>query len=320
VRFNTLSARFGLIGVFVVMAACAAIGLTLGSNQANPKLALGLIFGVIAIYLVILFTLQSRDVEAATGADRGTAGRGPGPVENPTTMSESELWSAMAVKPIGPEAAKARSETFAMARSSIRLGMLICVLIFAGVVPLYLFDTFIPFLICAPLIGLIALFKSFSLLRGGGDVDQAYERAGTAVEPLGLKMTARPDVGIEPRPTPPYSFKTRISGPLVMEGNRHGRPVSVVNDGGASEVTVGSRSPEFETKARDGRIRLGKDGPAAVRDALERVPSSTRWSGVTVSGDADGIVVKRKRDGGGDFLCDLWLAELIAGAQKQRKD
>jgi hypothetical protein len=308
------SSWFGIIGVIVVMAACAAIGLTLGSGQEKPRLAMGLIFGLIALYLVILFTLQRRDVDAAAGADARAPASGPRDVDNPTTMSEPELWAAMAVKPIGPEAAKARSDTWESTRSGINTAVLICVLIFAGVVPIYLLDTFIPFVICAPLIGLIALFKSVNLLRGGGDVDAAYERAGTAIEPLGLEMTARPEVGIEPRPVPPYSFKTRISGSLKMDGTRHGRRVSVVNDGGASEVTVGGGSPAFEAKARDGRIRIGKDGPAALRDALEQVPSSTRWGGVSVKGGADGIVVKRKRDRGGDFLCDLWLAERLADA------
>jgi hypothetical protein len=314
---SSTSARFGIIGVIVVMAACAAIGLTLGSGQAKPRLALGLIFGIIALYLVILFTLQRRDVNRAAGVDAAARARGPQEIDNPATMSDADLWAAMAVKPISPEAARARGQAFEMARSSINLGIVICILIFAGVVPIYLLDTFVPFFICAPLIGIIALVKSVRLLGGGGgSVDEAYETAGTAIEPLGLKMTAHPEVGVEPRPTPPYSFKTRISGPLVMEGKRHGRSVRVVNDGGASEVTVGGRTASFETKARDGRIRLSKDGPAAIRDALEGVPSSTRWNGVTVTGGTAGIVVKRKRDGGGDFLRDLWLAELIATAAK----
>ena len=153
------SSRYGVIGVVLVMVACAAIGLTLGQNQANPKLALGLIFGVIALYLVGLFTLQSRDLDFAAGVGARAGAEGPRTIENPTTMDESELWAAMAVHPIDADAARARSETFATTRGSIRLGMLICVLIFAGVVPLYLLDTFIPFLICAPLIALIALVK-----------------------------------------------------------------------------------------------------------------------------------------------------------------
>ena len=314
--FSSPSSKFGLIGVIVLMAACAVIGVTLGSGQESPKLAYGLIFGLIALYLVILFTLQRRDVDRASGADAAAAARGPQEIENPATMSDAELWQAMAVRPISPEAAKARGQTWDMARGSINLGIVICILIFAGVVPIYLLDTFVPFAICAPLIAIIALVKSVRLLGGGGgSVDEAYETAGRAIEPLGLEMTEQPDVGIEARPTPPYSFKTRISGPLVMEGERHGRKVRVVNNGGASEVTVGGRTAKFETKARDGRIRLSEDGPPGIAEALEGVPSSTRWNGVTVSGGTAGITVKRKRDNGGDFLRDLWLAERLADAK-----
>lgn len=318
--FASTSARFGLIGVIVVMALVAVIGLTLGNGEAKPKLALGLIFGVVAAYMVVLFFLQRRDLDAAAGAEWTATSKGPRQIDNPTTMSASELWAAMAVKPITQEAVRARNDAFEATRGSIKLGMLITVLIFAGVVPIYIFDTFIPFLVCAPAIGLIALFKSVNLLRSGGGVEQAYASANAAVQPLGLEMTKRPEVGIEPRPTPPYSFKPSISGPVVLEGERHGRHVAVANNGGSSEVVVSGRYPEFESKARDGRIRLPKDGPAAIRDALEGVPASTRWGGVRVKGGADGIVVARKRDGGGDFLCDLWLAEQIAVAAQSRKE
>jgi hypothetical protein len=271
-----------------------------------------LIFGVVGLYLVILFTLQRRDVDRAAGATAkaGSTG-GPAEIDNPTTMGEAELWAAMAVKPISPEAARARGAAWETARGSVNLGILICILIFAGVVPIYLFDTFVPFLICAPLIGLIAVWKGIRLLMPGGDVDKAYDSAGLAMEPLGLEISERPEVGVRPRPTPPGTLQTSVTGPLVMEGSRHGRRVSIVTERGSSEVTVKARAPEFETKARDGRIRL-KDGPAAVRDALEAVPASQRWGGVKVHGGADGIVVTRRRNSGGDFLCDLWLAERVA--------
>lgn len=50
----------------------------------------------------------------------------------------------------------------------MRLGWLITLLIFASVVPIYLLDTFVPILVGAPLIALIALWRSFALLRSGG--------------------------------------------------------------------------------------------------------------------------------------------------------
>jgi hypothetical protein len=165
------SSRFGVVGVFVVMAACAAIGLTLGSGE-EPRLALGLIFGIVALYLVVLFALQRADLRAASGAAAHDWAKGPGQVENPTTMSDGELWAALAVKPIDAEAARARGATLEGAGRGIGMGMLICVLIFAGVVPIYLLDTFIPFLVCAPLIVLIALWGSVRAIGPGGDVAQ----------------------------------------------------------------------------------------------------------------------------------------------------
>ena len=44
-------------GEFIVMVLVAVIGLTMGSGQANPKGALALIFGVLAVFFVILFIL-----------------------------------------------------------------------------------------------------------------------------------------------------------------------------------------------------------------------------------------------------------------------
>src|SRR5262249_13256388 len=149
-------------------------------------------------------------------------------VQNPTTMDDAELWAAMAVKPIDDQAAKARSQTWASTRSSIHLGIWICLLIFAGVVPIYLFDTFVPFLICAPLIVLIAAWRGIRLLMPGGDVDKAYDRADLAMRPLGLSMSARPEVGIRPRGPAQPGLQTSVTGPMVLEGERHGRKVTVV--------------------------------------------------------------------------------------------
>jgi hypothetical protein len=97
------SGVFGLVGVFVVAALAIAIALTMGQGEANPKLALGLIFGVIAIFCVILFALQRSDLSRAAGGDAAAVSRaaaGGGQVDNPTTMGEPELWAALAIAPI----------------------------------------------------------------------------------------------------------------------------------------------------------------------------------------------------------------------------
>ena len=98
------SSRFGIVGVIVVMVLVAVIALTMGSGQANPKGALALIFGIIAVFFVVLLILQRSDLERAAGTSAGGTARavaeGAHEVENPTTMSEPELWAALAVRPI----------------------------------------------------------------------------------------------------------------------------------------------------------------------------------------------------------------------------
>lgn len=312
------SGWFGLVGVVVVAAAAAVIATTMGSGQARPKLALGLIFGVIALFVLILFVLQARDVdraEAASVPDAPAAGE----ISDPTGYSEPQLWAALAVAPIGPEAVAARQQVWGTVRSSMRLGWVIVPLIFASVVPIYLLDTFVPILIGAPLIGLLALWKSFGLLRSGGVLDESYERVGVAMRPLGLALVERPTVWFSPRVDRPL-FSPELAGAVVLEGRRHGRTVSVVFPAGgqgvrsASAVTLGTPTADFEASFRDGRLRAKKGAPPQVGRSLGSMPASKRWSGTHVEGGPDGLVVYRRSSREGDWLCDLWLAERLADA------
>ncbi len=83
------SGLFGLIGVVVVAIVIAVIASTAG-NEANPKGTLALIFGVLAVFVVILFVLQRSDLERVAGGDAKAVQRavaeGGGKIENPTTM------------------------------------------------------------------------------------------------------------------------------------------------------------------------------------------------------------------------------------------
>lgn len=314
------SGTFGIVGVFVVAGIVAAIALTMGANQARPKLALGLIFGVIALFVVLLFVLQSRDVTRVEAASvPPPRERTPGALGDPTALSEPELWTALAVHPITDEAIRARTAVWGTVRSSMRLGWVITLLIFLSVVPVYLFDTFVPILIGAPLIGLIALRKSFGLLRSGGVLDESYERVGAAMAPLGLDLVERPTVWFAPRLDRPL-FSTEFAGATVMAGSRHGREVSVCFPAGGSgvrspsAVTLGGAVAELEASFRDGRLRAKKGGPPEVGRSLGSMPASKRWSGVKVEGGPEGLIVYRRSSREGDWLCDLWLAERIAGA------
>jgi hypothetical protein len=302
------------------MVVVAVIGLTMGSSDPNPKLALGLIFGVVGLFMAILFALQRSDLERVAGEDvKGSeraAAEGGRAIENPMTMTEPELWAALAVRPIDSEAVKARSQMWASSRSSLRLGMVITLLIFLTVPPIYIFESFVPLLIGGPLIAIAAIYGSIRALGPGGQLDSGYERVGIAMAPLGLEVTERPKVSIETRDAVTGRVGPMVHGALVLDGERHGHPVSVRLGGesktGASVVTIRGGTPEFEAKARDGRVRPAEGAPTAIADVLASVPSSTRWKKVSVEGGPEGIVITRKGGEQSDWMADLWLAERLA--------
>jgi hypothetical protein len=316
------SSWFGILGLLVVVAVVVAIALTMGQGESNPKLALGLIFGVLAIYFVILFALQRSDLErTASGnvaATNRAAAEGGRAVDNPTTMEEPQLWAALATGPIDADAIRARGQMWDAGRSSLRLGMVIVLLIFLTVPPIYLLESFIPLLIGGPLIAIAAIYGSFRAIGPGGQMDEGYERVGRAMAPLGLEVTERPRVGIETRDPVTGRMGPKMRGALVLSGERHGHPVTVrlgsEERTGASEISVGGDCPRFEAKSSDGRVRAADGAPAAIVEALAAVPNSTRWKRLKVSGGPEGVVVARKGGAQSDWLCDLWLAERLAAA------
>jgi len=299
------------------MVAVAIVGLQADPRDPDPKETYALVFGIVGVYMVLLFLFQSLDLRRAAAADAAIEADAA-EIENPATLDEPHLFAAMAVRPIDADAVRARREIWGTARSSIRLGMLITGLIFLSVPPLYLLDTFVPLLVGGSLIGLIALFKSASLLRSGGDFDKAFDSAGRVMQPLGLEMVERPTLHIEAKGAAPFRLGPAVRGAMTLEGERHRRKVSVrVPYGGArsaSEVELFVPAPAFEFKARDGRLKAGKGAPEAVAAVLKGIPNSPRWNGVKGGGDGDGIAVNRKGSASGDMLLDLWLAERLADA------
>jgi hypothetical protein len=316
------SSWFGIVGLFVVAVGVVAIGLTTGQGESNPKLALGLIFGVLAVYFVILFALQRSDLERTASGNLAATNRavaeGGRAIGNPTTMAEPELWAALAIGPIDADAIRARGQMWDAGRSSLRLGMVIVALIFVTVPPIYLLESFVPLLIGGPLIAIAAVYGTIRAVGPGGEMDQGYERVGRAMAPLGLEVTEQPSVGIETRDPVTGRMGPKVRGALQLSGQRHGRQVTVRLGGeertGASEVNVGSGGPSFEAKSRDGRIRAADGAPAAIVEALAAVPNSTRWKRLKVTGGPESVVVIRKGGGQSDWLCDLWLAERLATA------
>ena len=300
------------------MALCAVIATTLGQGQAKPRLAFALIFGVIAAFFVILFALQRADIGRA---EQGSVAPDvdPGAIQDPVTVDEPTLWASMAVKPIDDAARKARATLWAPARTSLRYGMLITLLIFLAVPPIYLFDTFVPLLIGAPLIVLIAIVASVRITMSGGQIEQGFDRMSAAMAPLGLTVTGRPQVKLRQRGPVQPGFSAGLDGAIVLEGERHGRRVTVTlppltGVKPKSLTTLAAATPAFSLKARYQRLHAEEGAPPAVEAALIKLAPSERWTGVTAEGGPDGIAFERKGDSGGEWLLDLWLAEHIADA------
>lgn len=295
----------------------ALVALTFGQGEANPKDALALIFGILGVFIVLLFTLQTHDISEAEAADAHSLELVPAEIDNPATLDEPTLWATMAIRPIDADAVRARKQIWRSTRQSIRTGMLICALIFVTVPPVYLLDTFLPLIVGVPAIVGVALWKSGRLLTSGGELDQAYERANRAMAPLGLTVAERPQVTIETRSAAPPRVGSALHGALVLAGERHGHQVTVQMPAGegirsASEVRLATNAPAFQFRARDGRLEADDGAPPAIREALEQLPNSQRWNGVRGTGDKEGIVVERTGVKGDDWVLDLWLAERLA--------
>jgi len=299
-----------LVGVFVVAGIAIVIALSAGSTNPDPKLQMGLIFGVVAVFFVALLLFQRADLSRAAAGDAGSVTKSPQHVDDPTRLGDGELWAALAVHPIDDDAIKARQELWGAGRRSLKLGAVIIVLIFLSVPPIYLLGTFVPLFIGAGLIVIAALYGTFMAIGPGGEVDSGYERMDRAMKPLGLRLTERPSVRMVPRaPTMP-GYSARLLGPTVMMGERRGHKVEVHQEQGVSEVTVHASVPEFEARAKGGRFAAG-DGTSNAAAVLTSLSASERWNGVRVHGGRDGVVVDRKGDPSA-WLCDLWLAERIA--------
>jgi hypothetical protein len=316
------SRLFAIFGILAVGAIVVVIGLNTSGEDANPKTTYALIFGVLAVFLMVLFALQRSDLNRVSGADARESSRGGAEggreIENPTTMGDAELWAAMAVKPIDSEAVKARAAGWEAGRRSQNLGMIVTLLIFLTVPPIYLLESFVPLLIGGPLIAIAALWGSIRALMPGGELDSGYANVGTAMAPLGFEVIERPQVDIETRDAVTGRVGPKIRGALVLEGTRNGHRVSVRLDStetaSRSEVTMATPSTEFGAKSRDGRVRPADGAPKDIVAALKQAPNSTRWKKVAVEGGPEGIVVRRKGGGQADWLCDLWLAERLAEA------
>jgi hypothetical protein len=204
--------------------------------------------------MIVLFALQRSDLErVASGGAKDTAraaAEGRQGIENPTTMTEPELWAALAVKPIDNEAIRARSDMWDAGRRSLRLGMLVTLLIFLTVPSIYLFESFVPLLIGGPLIVIAAIYGSIRAVGPGGEMDRGYENVGLAMAPLGLAMTERPKAG-----------RKASSSPAREARRQTGSATSGWPSGWRTRAEAGDANHVFEApRAAELKRQLSADG------------------------------------------------------------
>jgi hypothetical protein len=120
---------------------------------------------------------------------------------------------------------------------------------------------------------------------------------GVGVAALGLRRNSDPPAGA-----------------WVIEGIRHGRRVRIDVGQGLSVTTVGTPSAALRAIASGGRLHLQTQAVAPVRDALEPLGPSPRWTDLEAVGGGEGVMVARRSQTGDSWPYDLWLAERLIAA------
>jgi hypothetical protein len=221
----------------------------------------------------------------------------------------------MAVRPVDERAASGTAAAWGVARGSMNSAAVMVVLIFCAMAPWIIFQWKWSLIVVLPIIGVYLLYLLVRIFMPSGAVGKALRASAEMLSPLGLDMTQQPRVGLERRfGQPGYSGK--LVGTYALEGERHGRHVSVRRSGeGPTVIAVGGAYPEFTVKSNGDRLRAGGRAPPEVGRALGSLSRSKRWKGMDLEAGGDGITVERRRDSSGfDWLCDLWLAERLADA------
>jgi hypothetical protein len=308
------SSTFGIVGVVVVMVAVAVIALEFGSGTARPTGALIAIVGIVFGFVAILMVLQRRDLNMVSGAAEREALADVGPVSDPTTVPPGSLIAAMAVGPVDQRALAGTAAAWGVARSSMNSAAVMVALIFCAMAPWIIFQWKWSLIVMLPIIGVYLLYLLVRIFIPSGTVGKAFQASADMLSPLGLDMTQQPRVGLEPRLGQP-GYSGKLVGTYALEGERHGRRVSVRRESDGPTVTsVATPVPSFSIKSDGDRLRAARGAPPEVGRTLGSLSRSKRWKGLKVTADGDGISVQRRSDSGFDWLCDLWLAERLADA------
>jgi len=143
----------------------------------------------------------------------------------------------------------------------------------------------------------------FFLPRRAANVNESI-----LLTPLGLKLAQIPQAALTPGFDGP---RAGVRGATVMEGSRHGRAVRIVVQSGVTTTFIGEPAPKFFIRSQAGKLTVEGAAPQALQSALKDLRKAKRWEGLELSGDAQGIQVKRRSRGQNMWLYDLWLSERI---------
>jgi hypothetical protein len=243
-RMTTGYKAWLIIGMMVIVTVMVSLGLAQPSNQNLVFVALILV----GIYLAGIFYFQFRTVDRIEAGPAGAsvgedAARGEAAAAGDHPPGDWQaMMRALAVKPM--DAASQRAATGAttgIVRSQLKYGMLLCAAILIGVALFYggVDAAIRPFgeggpgfpVALAPVFLLIA----YGVLRIPFTLAAAQGAGDAYLEPLGLRITEMPRVGVRPR-LAGGGMQTDTSGPTVMSGERHGRKVEVRLDVDPSHV------------------------------------------------------------------------------------
>jgi hypothetical protein len=155
-------------------------------------------------------------------------------------------------------------------------------------------DPYFPIMVVGIFVWIAAMMVGTPLLAGwaGRSGEAAY------LAPLGLGM-------VEVGSVPPEG--------AVVEGIRHGRLVHIETMGKQTLTVVQAKVPPFTIQSELGKLVADEGAPEFVIRRLKGLRKAKRWRGITVTGGAEGIAIRRESRGQNMWLYDLWLAERLLG-------
>lgn len=275
---------------------------------------------VIAVGIVVLVLAQRawmRRARRRAALEALTAAREAAATDRGVDAGRLEpgvLFALMAVEPVDGAALVAGADRgWAIAEPSQGSATLMTLLIVVLMVPaLALQEVRLIALAAIPIVG-YAVVLAVRVVRPGGTLDQAYAAGDEQLAPLGLRGEERPDLVVVPR-LAGEGVQSKLVGPTVLSGERHGRAVEITLDGSRSETRIAAPSSAYKLEGHRQRVRLDGDAPAAVRRVVDELRASPRWTGMKLEAGPDGIVVSRRGSANREWLYDVWLAERLASA------